>query len=118
MQRFEVAPWSTPLKVVSSIGTVVLVAVGYALFRAIPRGARVPFAETFGTLLLFVPALILAIAVLFVVTGYGLDASGLHVQRLLWSTRVGLDGLDRAWHDPSAMRRSLRIFGNGGLFAI
>ena len=118
MLRFEAAPWSTAVKLVSAVGTGVLLAVTYALYRAIPRGTRAPFAETFGSFLMIVPALILVIAALFVVTGYGLDATGLYVQRLLWTTHIGLQGLDRAWHDPSAMCRSLRLFGNGGLFSI
>jgi len=118
MLRFEAAPWSTAVKLVSAVGTGVLLAVTYALYRAVPRGTRVPFAETFGTFMVAVPALILFIAVLFVVTGYRLDASGLYVQRLLWTTHIDLKGLDRAWHDPSAMCRSLRLFGNGGLFSI
>ena len=118
MQRFEVAPWATSLKVVSALGTLVLVGAAFILFRAIPRGTRVPFAETFGTILPAVPLLTLFFALLFVVNGYELDTSGLRVQRLLWSTRLSLAGLDRAWHDPSVMCRSLRLFGNGGLFSV
>ncbi len=118
MQRFEAAPWSTAVKLVSAVGTGVLLAATYALYRAVPRGTKAPFAETFGSFLMVVPALILVIAVLFVVTGYRLDATGLYVQRLLWTTRVDFQGLDHAWHDPSAMCRSLRLFGNGGLFSI
>jgi hypothetical protein len=118
MQRFEAAPWSTSLKVVSAIGTVVLFAASYAVYRAVPRGTRVPFAETFGELLVFVPPLILVTAILFVVTGYRLDSTRLYVQRLLWSTRIELDGIDRAWCDSSAMSGSIRVFGNGGLFSI
>ncbi|HYA37682.1 MAG TPA: PH domain-containing protein [Candidatus Methylomirabilis sp.] len=118
MQRFDVAPWSTSLKVVSIVGTLVLFAVSYALYRTVPHGTRVPFAETFGTVILAVPSLILVLAVLYVVKGYTLDATSLCVQRLLWSTRIQLEGLDRAWYDSSAMTRSLRVFGNGGLFSI
>lgn len=118
MQRFDAAPWPVSLKVVSTGATVVLLGVTYALSRAIPRGTRVPFAQTFGTFFVAVPAMILLGALLFVVRGYEVDSNGLYVERLLWSTRVGLDGLTRAWHDPSALRRSLRLFGNGGLFAI
>jgi len=118
MQRFDVAPWSTSLKVVSIVGTFVLLGVTYGLYRAVPHGTRVPFAETFGTVILAVPPVILVIAALYVVKGYTLDATSLGVQRLLWSTRIPLAGLDRAWHDSSAMTRSLRVFGNGGLFSI
>ena len=118
MPRFDAAPWSTGLKLLSAVGAGVLLALTFTLHRSVPRGTRVPFAETFGTLLMAVPALILLVAVLFVVTGYRIDSTGLFVQRLLWTTRIGLEGLDRAWHDPQAACRSIRLFGNGGLFSI
>jgi len=54
MLRFEAAPWSTAVKLVSAVGTGVLLAVTYALYRAVPRGTRVPFAETFGTFMVAV----------------------------------------------------------------
>ncbi|HQR45471.1 MAG TPA: PH domain-containing protein [Thermoanaerobaculia bacterium] len=118
MQRFDAAPWSTALKVVSALGTAVLLGVGTMIYRTVPRGSRVPFAETFGTLLTAVPLLILVLSLLYVVTGYRLDTAGLEVQRLLWTTRVGLEGLERAWHDPEATCRSIRIWGNGGLYSV
>jgi hypothetical protein len=118
MQRFDAAPWPASLKVVSTVATVVLFGVTYVMYRAVPRGTRVPFAETFGTLLPLVPLGILFVTLLFLVRGYAIDGTGLYVERLLWRTPIGLDGLTRAWHDPSAMRRSLRLFGNGGLFSI
>lgn len=118
MQRFDAAPWPVSLKVVSTIGTVALGGVACVLYRTIPRGTRVPFAETFGTFMPVVPAAIVVVALLFIVRGYEFDGTGLHIERLLWRTPVGLEGLNRAWRDPSAMRRSLRLFGNGGLFAI
>jgi len=118
MRRFEAALWTTALKIVSAVGSVVLAGVAYALFRAIPHGTRVPFAETFGKIILVVPPATLFFALLFVVSGYELDATALHIRRLLWSTTIPLQGLTRAWHDPSSMRRSLRLFGNGGLFSI
>ena len=118
MQHFEAAPWSTALKVVSTLATLLLAAVAIALFHFIPRGTAVPFAETFGTIVLIVPVATLLFAVLFIVSGYDLDRHHLYVQRLLWRTSIPLDGLTRAWHDPAAMRRSMRLFGNGGLFGI
>ena len=118
MSRFEAAPWPTSLKVVSLIGAVVLVGVGIGAARAIPHGTRVPFAETFGTFVAFVPPAIALFALLFVVRGYEIAPGELRVQRLLWATRVDLAGMTRAWHDPAAMCRSLRLFGNGGLFSI
>lgn len=118
MTRFPAAPWPTILKATSWIATAVLAAASYVLLVAIPRGTRVPFAETFGTLVAFVPLLIAVTAALFVVTAYEVDSTELRIRRLLWSTRVPLAGLMRAWHDPEAIRRSIRIFGNGGLYSV
>jgi hypothetical protein len=118
MQRFDAAPWPVSLKVVSAAATVLLLGATFALYRAVPRGTRVPFAEGFGTFVFVVPLAILLVALCFLVRGYELDGTGLYVERLLWRTRIELGGLTRAWHDPSAMRRSLRLIGNGGLYAV
>ncbi len=118
MQQFRAAPWPTSLKAISLVATAVLAVVSWAAVRAIPRGTRVPFAETFGTVVATIPPLIAVVALLFVVTGYEVGLSDLRIQRLLWSTRVRLDGLARAWPDPKAMTCSIRIWGNGGLYAI
>lgn len=118
MQRFDAAPWPASLKVVSAIGTLGLLGAAVALLRVLPRGTRVPFAEAFGTFVFVVPLVILFVALLFLVRGYGLDSEELYVERLLWRTPIGLGDPTRAWRDPSAMRRSIRLFGNGGLFAI
>ena len=118
MTRFPAASWPTCLKTTSWIATAVLGGATYALIKAIPRGTRVPFAETFGTYVAFVPLLIALTAVLFVVTAFEVDGTELRIRRLLWATRVPLAGLTRAWHDPEAMKRSIRLWGNGGLYAV
>jgi hypothetical protein len=117
MPQFRAAPWPTSLRVISIVATAVVVGVSYGAWRVIPRGTRVPFAETFGTFVATLPPLVLVGALLFVVTGYEIGSSELRVQRLLWSTRVRLDGVSRAWADPKAMACSLRIWGNGGLYS-
>ena len=116
--HFSAARWPTSLKVSSLLGSALLLGVGYAAFSAIPRGTRVPFAETFGTLIAFVPLAIALLATLFVVSGYELDGCCLRVRRLLWATPVSLAGIRKTYHDPGAMKRSLRFFGNGGLLSI
>ncbi len=118
MQRFDAAPWPVSLKVVSILASTVLVSVTFVLYRVVPRGTRVPFAETFGTLVVFVPLAILLVALLFLVRGYEIDTTGVWVERLLWRTPIGLGGLTAAWRDPAAMKRSLRLFGNGGLYSV
>ena len=117
MHRFRAAPWPTALKATSFVATVVLAGVGFVLATKIPRGTAAPVAEAFGTVLAFVPPLIALGAALFVVTAYEVDGTELSVLRLLWSTRIPLSGLVRAWADPDAMKCSLRLFGNGGLYS-
>ena len=118
MSRLPAAPWPTSLKATSAAATALLAGASLLLIRAIPRGAHVPFAEAFGRLMVFVPPLIALIALLCVVSGYEVGPTELRVRRLLWKTRVPLDGISRAWHDPEAMKRSLRVFGNGGLYSV
>jgi hypothetical protein len=116
--RFPAAPWPGTLKATSWIATAVLGAASYALVKAIPGGARHHSAETFGTFMAFVPLLIALVAVLYVVTAYDVEGAELRVRRLLWPTRVPLEGITRAWHDPEALKGSIRIFGNGGLYSV
>jgi Bacterial PH domain len=54
----------------------------------------------------------------FSIRGYVLDAVSIHVLRPGWKTTVMLAGLQSATHDADAMSRSIRTFGNGGLFCI
>jgi amino acid transporter len=114
MERFPAAPWPTSLKAISLIGTLLLVAVGYVATRAVPPAG---FANTLGTLVALVPPAIALVAALFVVRGYSVDGARLVIWRLLWPTVIPLDTPRRVWADPGAMKGSLRVFGNGGLFA-
>lgn len=109
------APWSGQLKVMTALAAALLVAVGVSLQytspRPLPGGLPLRWAAIaiWGVLLG---------AALFTVRGYQLTTAELLVQRLLWATRIPLQDLRAAWADPAAMKGSLRLFGNGGLFAI
>lgn len=117
MRSFPAAPWATSLKATSFAGSAILIAVGYALSRAVPTGTHAPFAESFGMLIAWLPPLVGAAALLFVVRGYELAPGELRIRRLLWSTRVPLAGLAEVRADSQAMAGSMRLFGNGGLFS-
>lgn len=52
------------------------------------------------------------------VRSYTIQGGHLSIRRLLWSTNIALLGIHEAWHDPKAIKGSLRIFGNGGLFGM
>ncbi len=118
MTRFAAARWSTVLKAASAVSVVVFLAIALLLPRGLFPGLAEPWRQSADALLHTVPLAVLAIATLFVVRGYRLERGELVVRRLYWETRVPLAGLTAAWHDPRAMRRSVRMFGNGGLFSI
>lgn len=108
------APWSRTLKVTSVFSVLLLAGMMPLLALALPPTplGRAPYVA----LVLMAPCTLLGGA-LFMVRGYTLAGSTLRVHRLLWDTVVPLDGLRKAWADPTAMKGSLRLFGNGGLFS-
>ena len=108
--RFD-APWAKLVKLVSVVASAILLFVAYDVGRRV-AGGWLWYLAVVG------PLLILAGALLFTVRGYRLEPTRLLVQRLLWSTPIQLAGLEGVRHDPAAMKRSLRLFGNGGMFAI
>jgi len=112
---FPAAPWPTALKLISFLGTGGLLGAGYAAYRAIPAPSGFTHGFGLGVALIF-PAVVV-FALLFMVTGYAVAQDALYVQRPLWSTRIALEGLRGARHDPAACRRALRVFGNGGLYS-
>lgn len=112
---FPAAPWPRGLKLLSALGTLILVAGGFIAYRAAPNVAGFTHAFGVGVSLVF-PAILLA-SLCFVVTGYAVDGTDLSVQRLFFSNRIALDGLSRLWHEPAQCRHSIRVFGNGGLYS-
>lgn len=116
MMRFDAAPWAPRLKAASAAAVGLLAVVAALLWATLPHGATAPGAIP--KFLVAVPPIAIGAALLFVVRGFALEGDRLEVRRLLWSTSIPLRGLERAWHDPQAMQRSIRVLGNGGLFAI
>ncbi len=57
------------------------------------------------------------VAALFTVRGYRLEGDFLHIRRLYWTTCIPLTGLMSATVERDAMRRSIRLCGNGGAFS-
>lgn len=63
------------------------------------------------------PLALVAGAALFVVRGYAITPDAILVRRLLWTIRVSRSGFQSARFEPEALRRSIRICGNGGFFS-
>ena len=114
MSTFPAAPASGIVKVASTLAVLVLLAIAVSFSTASAR-------HSLGAIVLVamvLPPLLIGGTLLYVVRGYDLEGSTLRVQRLLWVTELRVGALERAWHDEKAMSGSMRLFGNGGLFAI
>lgn len=87
------APWATSVRVVSLAGTLLLG--GITSLQAIGIPAPPPAVWPLRVVLVL-PAAILLGCALSTVRGYELAPRLLRVRRLLWTTEVALDGLERA----------------------
>ncbi len=107
--KYHSAPWSSGLKGISILATGICVGVGFVL--AMREGPA-------GRLGAWLMVWLVGGALLFTVRGYLIVGDEIRVRRLFWSTRLPLAGLNAIEADPRAMEGSLRVFGNGGFFAI
>lgn len=99
------AHWGTPLIIVSLLVAVLCPRFAYDAF--------IHDRPLSGMLLL---AFLISCA-LFTIRGYAVTPDAILIHRLLWATRLPLDGLQSAKFEPGAMRWSIRC-GNGGAFSI
>jgi hypothetical protein len=112
MNRFK-APWGKLLWIMSVTGTVICLAVSLFFLRTI-----VTFCiHTVYFWLSFIPLFPVAGAALFTVRGYSVSGDAILIERLFWSTRLPMTGLQSVWIEPDGVRGSIRTFGNGGFFS-
>ena len=104
------APWGSCLRWMSVLSCVICVAVPAVTFYV---GGNHHWSRW--TLLL--PLALVPGAALFTIRGYTMEPDALVVRRLLWNTRLPLAGLQSASAQPDAMRQSIRLCGNGGMFS-
>lgn len=107
------APFSRLLGWISALTTLLLVSVVVVGLAALPARGPIPVRS----LVLILPVLLLGGAVSFSVRGYRIESGKLRINRLGWHTEVDLGALVSVHADPGAMKRSLRLLGNGGLFS-
>jgi hypothetical protein len=108
------APWGKLLIGVTAFAT--LVCIGASVAVALSAKDE-PDAEGIMRAAAALPMLIVVLAALFMVRGYAVTADEIIVQRPLWSRRFLRSQLQSASVDPNALRGSIRLFGNGGLFS-
>ena len=107
------APWSSTVRNVTVLSLVIL-ALPVLIGIFVATEPSLPAA----ILLIGGPPLIVAETFAGRVRGYTLAEDAITVRRGLWNTRLPLDGLRSVTGDAEAMRGSIRVFGNGGLFSI
>ena len=101
------APWDNLLKVLSFSLTALCCALAVLFF-------------SHGVQQVWIAAGLIALlfgCTLFLIRGYTITTDAILVHRLLWKTRLPLDQLRSAEFVPNAMRRSVRLFGNGGFLS-
>jgi hypothetical protein len=107
------APWSRSLRLLTTFSVLLLLTVALAGLLLGPRQSSVWWIAMVGA-----PLAVLVGALVFMVRGYVLTATRIEVRRLGWSTILPFAGLIAVTGEPQGLRGSLRLFGNGGLFAI
>src|SRR4051794_11810660 len=108
MTKHYKAHWSVSLIVVSTL--ISALCIGIAVRMVWHDGGRLLWAAV-------LPLGIVCGAALFTVRGYSVTPDAILVQRLFWTTRLPLAGLQSAEFKPDVMRWSIRTCGNGGLFS-
>ena len=107
------APWSRTLRRLTTFSVALLLTLALAGVLLGPRQSLVWRMAMVGA-----PLVVLLFALAFMVRGYVLTESRIEVRRLGWSTVLPFAGLAAVTGEPQGLRGSLRLFGNGGLFAI
>lgn len=113
--NFPAATWPPVLKLISALGTLLLLGIGFAAYLAIP----VPngWTHRVGLVVAMLPVLTLPFCIFYMVRGYAVDQDSLYIKRLITSTRIPLQGLSNVWPQADVVKGSIRVCGNGGLFA-
>jgi hypothetical protein len=109
------ASWSVRVKLLTVLGTVVLLGEAVLLWVL---GRWLPQISTPLAVSRWLFMAVLGSCAWITVRRYSLDGGTLIVQRLFWTTELPLDGLSSVAWSPAALRITVEGFGNSGLFAI
>ena len=108
------APWSGTLQTISIVTAGILVLAAVVATILVTTG----LARSRASVMIALPPLLLAAALLYRVRGYTLTDDAILVRRLVGDFRLPLAGLLSVSGDVDAMRGSVRLLGNWGLFSI
>jgi hypothetical protein len=107
------APWGRPLRLTTAATVAVLLVVLLTGVLIGPRNLPLWRLAMVG-----LPLVVGLAPVPFMVRGYLLTATHIEVRRLGWNTVLPLAGLIAVSGEPEGFRGSVRLAGNGGLYAI
>jgi len=110
MKTFYSARWSRLLILVSVAMTILLIGASAGIVVWKPAGFRADWIP-------WLPLLVLTGCLPFVIRGYTVTDHAILIHRLCWDTRLPLAGLESVTNLPHAMRGSLRLCGNGGMYS-
>lgn len=105
------APWGTSLKLMTALSVSIL---GGVALIGLFSGPRDSWLWWLG--MVAMPLLVLLGGACFAIRGYVIDNRTLLIRRPGWQVPIDLRELRSVEADPAAMRGSVRVFGNGGLF--
>lgn len=109
-QRFG-APWGKELTIMTLFASIILL--GLPIFTLI-KG----FSDNAALYVMIgLPLIIFTVCLFFIIRGYEVSNGVLAVQRLVWKNNIDLQKLRDVKVNPAAMKKSIRTFGNGGLFS-
>ena len=112
MTTHSAPPWGRSLKLTT--GLCLAIVLGIFLIGVIVEPKSVNYWKIG---MLWIPTGLLAVSYFFSIRNYQLIESKLYVQRIGWKSKIDLTELNSVQVDPTAMSKSIRLFGNGGLFA-
>lgn len=109
--HFKAAPWSPSIKVMSLVGSALLLAVAMFVYMTFPEDAPP-----------YIPNLIVALcfgtwflSLLSIVKGFDIENGHIVVHRPLWKNRIPFSSGAEAFQKK--MPTAIRLLGNGGLFS-
>ncbi|TQV72840.1 hypothetical protein FLL45_15350 [Aliikangiella marina] len=105
------APFGRATLLITLFSSLLMVALPIVLLVLIPVALF-----SLAAISLMIPIAILLACFWYRVTGYQLDSRELTIKRLVFDFIIPLDEIESVEFDQTAMKRSLRMFGNGGLF--
>jgi len=120
MENTFKAPWGTFLKVMTAIALIILLGCSTAGILGISGILNINLAEyslLWIIAMIGIPALTVILTLFFIIRKYEIQDNKLLIYRLGWKKVIDLSNLETAEFDPKAVKGSIRLFGNGGLFA-